>query len=57
MAGRPGRPGVRQHVWIGAFSGLLTFLILVFSEIIPKTLGAYYWKRFAGFSQDAFWPP
>ena len=24
----------------------LTILILVFSEIIPKTLGAYYWKRF-----------
>lgn len=31
-------------------SALLTILILVFSEIIPKTLGAYYWKALAGFS-------
>jgi CBS domain containing-hemolysin-like protein len=29
--------------WLGAFSGLLTFLIIVFSEIIPKTIG----ERFA----------
>ena len=27
---------------VGIFSGILTFLILVFSEIIPKTLGALY---------------
>ena len=27
---------------VGIFSGVLTFLILVFSEIIPKTLGALY---------------
>jgi len=26
---------------------VLTLLILVFSEIIPKTLGAYYWKQLA----------
>jgi CBS domain containing-hemolysin-like protein len=25
-------------------SGILTFLILVFSEIVPKTLGALYWR-------------
>ena len=25
-------------------SAILTILILVFSEIIPKTIGAYYWK-------------
>jgi len=31
-------------------SAVLTILILVFSEIIPKTLGAYYWKNLAGFS-------
>jgi CBS domain containing-hemolysin-like protein len=36
--------------WIGAFSGVLTLLILVFSEIIPKTLGAYYWRNFCGFA-------
>jgi len=29
---------------IGIVSGILTFLILVFSEIIPKTLGAVYWR-------------
>jgi CBS domain containing-hemolysin-like protein len=28
--------------WVGVFSGLLTLLILVVSEIIPKTLGAVY---------------
>jgi CBS domain containing-hemolysin-like protein len=29
-------------MWVGVFSGVLTFLILVVSEIIPKTLGAVY---------------
>jgi len=28
--------------WVGVFSGVLTFLILIVSEIIPKTLGAVY---------------
>lgn len=28
-------------------SGILTFSILVFSEIIPKTIGAVYWKALA----------
>lgn len=31
-------------------SAVLTLLILVFSEIIPKTLGAYYWKGLAEFT-------
>ena len=31
-------------------SALLTILILVFSEIIPKTLGTYYWKSLSGVS-------
>lgn len=31
--------------WMGLFSAVLTFLILVFSEIIPKTLGAQFWKE------------
>ena len=35
-------------VWIGVFSAVLTFAVLVFSEIIPKTLGATFWKRLAG---------
>lgn len=31
-------------------SAVLTLLILVLSEIIPKTLGAFYWKSLAGFA-------
>lgn len=33
---------------VGIFSGLLTLGILVLSEIIPKTLGALYWRQLAG---------
>jgi CBS domain containing-hemolysin-like protein len=32
---------------IGIFSGVLTLLILVLSEIIPKSLGATYWRQLA----------
>jgi putative hemolysin len=31
--------------WIALFSAVLTFMILIFSEILPKTIGATYWKR------------
>jgi len=31
-------------------SALMTFLILLFSEIIPKTIGATYWKELAKFT-------
>jgi len=31
-------------------SAILTILILVFSEIIPKTIGAYYWKELSAIS-------
>ncbi|MEM9204690.1 MAG: CNNM domain-containing protein, partial [Pseudomonadota bacterium] len=34
---------------LGIFSAILTFLILVGSEIIPKTLGATYWKGLTPF--------
>lgn len=34
--------------YLGVVSGVLTFLILVFSEIIPKTLGARYWRQLSG---------
>ncbi|MEO0856834.1 MAG: CNNM domain-containing protein, partial [Bacteroidota bacterium] len=38
-------------VWImsavGLFSGVLTLGILILSEIIPKTIGAVYWKSLA----------
>ena len=33
--------------WVAVVSGILTVLILVCSEIIPKTLGAVYWKNLA----------
>lgn len=33
--------------WLGLCSALLTLLILVGSEIIPKTLGATHWRRLA----------
>jgi CBS domain containing-hemolysin-like protein len=32
---------------LGVISAILTLLILVFSEIIPKTIGALYWRRLA----------
>ena len=31
---------------LGLISAALTILILIISEIIPKTIGAIYWKRF-----------
>ena len=31
--------------WVALFSALLTLAVLIFSEIIPKTIGARYWKR------------
>ena len=34
---------------IGIASAVMTLLVLVFSEIIPKTLGATYWRRLAPF--------
>ncbi|MEJ2056927.1 MAG: hemolysin family protein [Desulfofustis sp.] len=35
--------------YIGLISAILTLLILVLSEIIPKTLGAAYWRQLAPF--------
>ena len=35
------------NAYVGLASAILTLLILVFSEIIPKTLGAYYWRQLA----------
>ena len=31
--------------WVGLFSAVLTLGILVLSEIIPKTIGAVYWRE------------
>lgn len=33
--------------YVGIASAVLTLLILIFSEIIPKTLGARYWRELA----------
>jgi CBS domain containing-hemolysin-like protein len=35
------------NAYVGLASAVLTLLILVFSEIIPKTLGAHYWRNIA----------
>ncbi len=34
--------------WFGLFSAIMTLLILFLSEIVPKTLGAVYWKQLIG---------
>jgi len=39
--------------YIGVISAVLTFLILVVSEIIPKTLGAAYWRQLTPFVVSA----
>lgn len=38
------------NAYVTATSIILTLAILIFSEIIPKTLGATYWKKLAGFA-------
>ncbi len=38
---------------VGIISVIMTILILVVSEIIPKTIGATYWKSLAGFTAKA----
>jgi len=39
-----------EELMVGVVSALMTILILVASEIIPKTIGATYWKQLAHFS-------
>ncbi|MBI9074057.1 MAG: DUF21 domain-containing protein [Desulfatibacillum sp.] len=34
--------------WFGVFSAVMTLMILFLSEIIPKTLGAVYWRNLTG---------
>ena len=36
--------------WFGLVSIMTTILILVFSEIIPKTIGTNYWRKLMGFT-------
>lgn len=45
--------GVFGSQFLGVITAVLTFLILVFSEIIPKTLGAVYWKQLFSFTAYA----
>ncbi len=35
------------NAWFGVFSALMTLVILIGTEIIPKTIGTAYWRRFA----------
>lgn len=42
-----------EDVMVGVVSTLMTILILVASEIIPKTIGATYWKQLAHFTTTA----
>ncbi|MBO4466192.1 MAG: DUF21 domain-containing protein [Bacteroidales bacterium] len=36
--------------WFGVITAIATILILIFSEIIPKTIGTSYWKSLMGFA-------
>jgi len=38
---------------VGVVSAIMTLLILVASEIVPKTIGATYWKQLANFTSKA----
>lgn len=38
---------------VGIVSAIMTILILVVSEIIPKTIGATFWKQLANFTSKA----
>ena len=39
--------------WFGLVSAITTILILVFSEIVPKTIGTTHWKSLMGFTAGA----
>lgn len=44
---------ITEDIMVGVVSTLMTILILVASEIIPKTIGATYWKQLANFTSKA----
>jgi len=56
-AGAAGVGAEAQRLWgsdaLAVASAVLTLAILVFSEILPKTLGALYWRRLTGFMAKA----
>ena len=44
---------ITEDLMVAVVSSIMTMLILVVSEIIPKTIGATYWKSLAGFTTTA----
>ena len=44
---------ITEDVMVGIVSAIMTALILVVSEIIPKTIGATYWRSLANFASKA----
>ncbi|WP_299548013.1 CNNM domain-containing protein [Seonamhaeicola sp.] len=42
-----------EDIMVGVVSSVMTILILIASEIIPKTIGATYWKSLANFTAKA----
>lgn len=38
------------NTWFGIISAITTLLILIFAEIVPKTIGTSYWKSLMGFA-------
>ncbi|WJJ97155.1 CNNM domain-containing protein [Algibacter luteus] len=42
-----------EDLMVGVVSSVMTVLILVASEIVPKTIGATYWKKLANFTSKA----
>ena len=44
---------ITEDIMVGIVSTIMTILILVASEIIPKTIGATYWKQLANFTSKA----
>jgi len=65
--GAAGVGAAAQEIWgegsLAVVSGVVTFFILIGSEIIPKTIGAVYWRRLVSivvkvtrFLTIALWP-
>jgi CBS domain containing-hemolysin-like protein len=44
---------ITEDIMVGIVSTVMTILILVASEIIPKTIGATYWKQLSNFTSKA----
>lgn len=44
---------ITEDVMVGIVSSIMTILILVASEIIPKTIGATYWRQLSSFTATA----